>query len=282
MVSAKALAHGDEKSLTLLTRGEDEVPIAAQVFGCQPEILHRAAEQVEQRGFHALDLNLGCPVPKITGGGGGSSLLRDPVLAARCVDALVAGCSLPVTVKIRAGWDEASKEHTPRLAQKLEASGAQVLTVHGRTREQKYSGKSDVELIRSIVAAVNIPVLGNGDIVDLDSARAMWATGVAGLAIGRGALGRPWLFAELQADLRGLDPPPPPSPAERMELLLELAVGVVKIHSERVGMRIMRRLAADFFREFHGAAEYRRRCTQLSTLDDLRQLAAPAEAVTAS
>ena len=275
MVSSKALAHGDEKSLTLLTRGADEVPIAAQVFGSDPEILHRAAEEIERRGFHAVDLNLGCPVPKITGGGGGSSLLRDPDLAARCVAAMVAGCTLPVTAKIRAGWDEPAKQKTPKLAKQLEDAGAQVLTVHGRTREQKYSGIADLELIAEVVAAVDIPVLGNGDVVDLASAKKMLSTGVSGLAIGRGALGRPWLFAEILADLKGQTPPPPPSPEQRMELLLELGEGVSEIQGEHTGMRIMRRLAADFFRDFPGAAEFRRRCTQLSTLEDLHKLAAP-------
>ncbi len=273
MVSSKALQFEDRKSLQLLEKGADEEPVAAQVFGAEPEVLARAAEVVQGCGFHAVDLNVGCPVPKITGGGGGSALLREPELAADCVAAMAAAATIPVTVKIRAGWDQDNR-NAPEFAQRMEQAGAQAITVHGRTREQKYSGRADYELIGRVVEAVEVPVIGNGDVTDLESARALLAQGVAGIAVGRGALGRPWLFAQLRALLDGAPVPEAPDMTERAELLWELGTGVCALYGERVGMRVMRRLAADFFRETPGAAALRSRCHQLEQLEDLRGLVA--------
>lgn len=272
MVSACALVHQDRKSLRLLARGEDEVPVAAQLFGTEPALLAEAARRVEDLGFHAVDFNMGCPVPKITGGGGGSALLREPETAARCIEAMASAVSIPVTAKIRAGWDDAHR-NAPEVARLLEAAGVQVLTVHGRTREQKYAGRSDYRLIGEVVAAVSVPVIGNGDVDGPERAAELLAQGVAGIAVGRGALGRPWLFARLAAQIDGRPEPPPPAAAERRRLLIELAEGVCALHGEGIGMRIMRRLAADFFRDTPGAAEMRRRCQRLERLEDLRRLA---------
>ncbi len=271
MVSSKALQFGDRKSLLLLEKGPEEQPVAAQVFGVEPQVLARAARIVEERGFHAVDLNMGCPVPKITGGGGGSALLRHPELAAECVAAMAGAVGIPVTVKIRAGWDEENR-NAPELARRLEDAGAQAITVHGRTREQKYSGRADYELIGRVVEAVDIPVIGNGDVTDLQSARELLASGVAGLAIGRGALGRPWLFGQIRALLDGAPIPDEPSLAERGALLMELGEGVCELYGERCGMRIMRRLSADFFRETPGSAALRAVCHKLESLSGLRAL----------
>jgi len=271
MVSSKALQFEDRKSLQLLEKGPEEQPVAAQLFGAEPPVLARAAQVVAERGFHAVDLNMGCPVPKITGGGGGSALLREPGLATECVAAMAEASPVPVTVKIRAGWDEDNR-NAPELARQLQEAGARAITVHGRTREQKYSGRADYELIGRVVEAVDIPVIGNGDVTDLASARELLGYGVAGLAIGRGALGRPWLFGQLPAMLDGAPVPAAPSMAERSELLVELAQGVCELYGERTGMRIMRRLAADFFREAPGVAALRARCHKLERLEDLRLL----------
>lgn len=273
MVSSRALHHNDEKSLGYLERGADETPVAAQIFGNEPQVLAVAARRVEERGFDAVDLNVGCPVPKITGCGGGSALLREPDLAAACVAAMRAAVRIPVTVKIRAGWDDASK-NAPEFAAAVAAAGAEAVTVHGRTREQKYTGRADLDVIQRVVAAVSIPVLGNGDVVDVASARRMAATGVSGIAIGRGALGRPWIFAQIAAAFEGRPVPPDPSGAERAELLLELGAGVCALYGEARGMRIMRRLAADFFHGLPGAAESRAECGALVAFSDLRLLAA--------
>lgn len=271
MVSSRALRHGDEKSLGMLERGQEEYPVAAQVFGSEPEVLADAARSIEDRGFHILDLNVGCPVPKITGCGGGSALLREPALAARCVEAMAGATRLPVTVKIRAGWDEDNK-NAPEFARAMAAAGAQVVTVHGRTREQKYTGHADYELIGRVVEAVDVPVVGNGDVTDAAGARRLLGYGVAGIAIGRGALGRPWIFRDLIAWMEGRPPPEPPTVAERAALLEELAGGVLELYGEHRGMRIMRRLAADFIKGTPGAPALRRECNQLAEWADLERL----------
>jgi len=272
MASSLALKFGDEKSLSLLERGEDEQPVAAQVFGSDPDVLRLAAGEIERRGFHILDLNIGCPVPKITGCGGGSALLREPDLAARCVEAMIEGTTLPVTVKIRAGWSDDDK-NAPSFAKRMEEAGAQSITVHGRTREQRYTGSSDLELIRAVKQAVSVPVIGNGDVTDLESAKRMAATGVDGIAIGRGALGQPWIFRQVQAWLDGEPIPEAPSIAVRADLMLELGLGVVELYGEYRGMRIMRRLATDFFRGTQGAPAMRQKCNKLETVEDLQALA---------
>lgn len=272
MVSSMALHFNDEKTLTYLERGEEETPVAAQLFGSDPVILGEAARKVEQRGFHIVDLNIGCPVPKITGGGGGSALLRDPDLAADCVAAMVQATDIPVTVKMRAGWDE-NDDSAPEFAQRMELAGAVGVTVHGRTREQKYSGHADLNVIRRIVEAVSIPVVGNGDVVDLESAVRMQETGVAGIAIGRGALGRPWLFQQVGALFRGEAIPQDPDLETRAGLLLELGQGVCALYGEHRGMRIMRRLSTDFFHGLPGAPSMRKASHALETLADLETLA---------
>ncbi len=272
MVSAKALIHGDQKTHSLLARDEEERPIAAQVFGAEAQLLADAVRRIADLGFDAVDLNIGCPVPKITGGGGGSALLREPTLAARCVSAMAAASHLPITVKIRTGWDEENR-NAPEFARCMEAAGAQLLTVHGRTREQGYRGEADYDLIGEVVAQVSIPVIGNGDVVDLEHARELAATGVAGIAVGRGALGRPWFFAELRAWAEGAPPPPTPELPERAALLLELGTEICALHGERRGIRIMRRMASDFFHGLPGSAKLRSHCHSLETLRDLRELA---------
>jgi nifR3 family TIM-barrel protein len=273
MVSSRALHYSDEKSLGYLERGADETPVAAQIFGNEPAILASAARRVAERGFDAVDLNVGCPVPKITGCGGGSALLREAELAADCVRAMRDAVSIPVTVKIRAGWDDEHK-NAPEFAAAVAAAGAEAVTVHGRTREQKYAGSADLDLIRRVAAAVSVPVVGNGDVVDVESALRMAATGVAGIAVGRGALGRPWIFAQIAAAFEGREVPDDPPAPERAALLLELGEGVCRLYGEERGMRIMRRLAADFFHGLPGAADARAACGALCSLNDLRRLAA--------
>jgi len=271
MVSSRALRYGDEKSLRLLERGDDEVPVAAQIFGADPETLACAAQEVERRGFHAVDLNVGCPVPKITGCGGGSALLREPDLAARCVEAMVRAVSIPVTVKIRAGWDDRDR-NAPAFARRMEEAGARAVTVHGRTREQKYQGLADRELIAEVARSVAIPVVGNGDVVDAASGLDLARRDVAGVAVGRGALGRPWIFRELRAAFEGRPVPAAPGLEERLELLRELGHGVCGLYGETIGMKIMRRLAADFLKGMPGAPALRRSCNRLTALQDLEVL----------
>ncbi|MBC8370157.1 MAG: tRNA dihydrouridine synthase DusB [Planctomycetes bacterium] len=272
MVSSMALRHNDNKSLSYLAKAANETPVAAQIFGADPETLAMAAQSVEQRGFHFVDLNVGCPVPKITGCGGGSALMREPNLAAECISAMVKATNIPVTVKIRAGWNDHHK-NAPEFAAIMQDSGAQAITIHGRTREQKYTGCSDLSLITEVAAAVTIPVIGNGDVTDIKSAQAMADTKVNGIAIGRGALGKPWLFDQLSNYFSGNNVPDDPGPETRSKLLIELGQGVCELYGEQRGMRVMRRLAADFFHGLPGAPQFRKQCGQLSTLQDLDTVA---------
>ncbi|MBT3339571.1 MAG: tRNA dihydrouridine synthase DusB [Planctomycetes bacterium] len=272
MVSSRALEFGDAKSLTYLERGKEEEPVVAQIFGASPETLAIAVQEVEKRGFHAIDLNMGCPVPKITGSGGGSSLLRDPDLAARCIESMVAHSGLPITAKIRAGWDSANK-NAPAFAHQLQEAGAAVITIHGRTRAQKYMGEADLDIIAETAARCSIPVIGNGDITDVPSAMRMFATGVNGIAIGRGALGKPWIFRQIRAALQGEDIPKAPTANERASILLELGEGIAQLYGEKRGMLVMRRLASDFFKGLPGSAKARAECIKLKSLEDLHRLA---------
>ena len=195
----------------LLARFPEEGPLAVQIFGSEPLFMARAAEKLTELGlFTAIDINMGCPAQKVVGGQSGSALMKDPALAGRIVSEVKRATTLPVTVKMRLGWDEQSKNAVP-FARILEQAGAGLLTVHGRTRMQQYAGKADWEAIGEVKRAVSIPVIANGDIVDGVSAlEALRVTGCDGLAIGRGALGNPWVFAEIKAALNGLPYTPPP------------------------------------------------------------------------
>lgn len=265
MVSAKALAAGNQKTRRLLDRAPSETPVAAQVFGHEPGPLGEAARIVADMGFHVVDVNMGCPVPKITGGGAGCALMTKPADTARVVEQMVRASPIPVTVKIRAGWDEQHK-NAPDVANALESAGVAALTVHGRTREQLYTGRADRRLIGEVKARVRIPVVGNGDVDSPGEALDMFATaGVDGIAVGRGALGRPWVFAQINAALRGEHPPADPSPSEMAHILLELMEGVVTLYGEPLGMRMMRRLASDFSRGVPNGARFREGCVRVST-----------------
>lgn len=272
MVSAKALALGNEKTIRLLDRDPSERPASAQVFGGEATALADAAKRAADLGFDLVDVNMGCPVAKITSGGAGCALMTKPAEAARMIETMVRSSPVPVTVKIRAGWDEGQK-NAPEVAKALEAAGVSALTVHGRTREQLYRGRADRNLIGAVKSSVSIPVLGNGDVDSPQEALDMLRTArVDGIAIGRGVLGRPWLFAEIGAALRGTLPPPPPTPYEVGRLVLELMAGVVLLYGERSAMQILRRLAADFSRGMPGGARFREGCTHLTTESDLTEL----------
>ena len=197
MVSAKAIAYHNRNTIPLLAVSEEERPVSLQLFGSDPDIISEMAAYIEERPFDILDINMGCPVPKIVRNGEGSALMREPKLARRVVEAVVSASTKPVTVKIRAGWNDAEK-NAAEVAQAIEAGGASAVCVHGRTREQFYSGHADWNIIAAVKKAVRIPVIGNGDVTDVTSAyRMMQETGCDFVMIGRGALGNPWIFEGL-------------------------------------------------------------------------------------
>lgn len=272
MVSAKALASGNDKTRRLLERDPMEKPVVAQVFGSDADALAESTQIVAELGFDVIDVNMGCPVPKITGGGAGCALMNQPAETARILEKMVRHSPIPVTVKIRAGWSDTNK-NAPEVARALEGAGVSALTVHGRTREQLYTGRADRRLIAEVKNLVNIPVIGNGDVDSPAEALDMFQTArVDGIAIGRGALGRPWIFQQIQAALDGAPIPAPPAPPEVGYTILELMEGVVTLYGEMMAMRMMRRLASDFSRGVPGGARFREGCVRVSTRDDLIQL----------
>lgn len=273
MVSAKGLCYGDRKSGELLVLGEAERPGAVQLFGDDPDILAEAARRALAWRPDWIDLNMGCPAPKITGSGAGSALMKDPEKAGRIVRAVADAVPLPVTVKFRKGWD-AAHVNAVEFARICEANGAAALTVHGRTREQMYQPGADWNIIRAVKAAVAIPVIGNGDVTDAESAAAMYAaTGCDLVMVGRAALGRPWVFRQIERYLADGTLLPDPPLEERMAVLLRHAELAIRYKGEGIAMREIRRHAFAYMKGVRGGADFRRRAGLVSSLEELRTLA---------
>ena len=273
MVSAKGLCYGDRKSGELLVLGEAERPGAVQLFGDDPDILAEAARRALAWRPDWIDLNMGCPAPKITGSGAGSALMKDPEKAGRRVRAVADAVPLPVTVKFRKGWD-AAHVNAVEFARICEANGAAALTVHGRTREQMYQPGADWDIIRAVKAAVAIPVIGNGDVTDAESAAAMYAaTGCDLVMVGRAALGRPWVFRQIERYLADGTLLPDPPLEERMAVLLRHAELAIRYKGEGIAMREIRRHAFAYMKGVRGGADFRRRAGLVSSLEELRTLA---------
>jgi len=273
MVSSKGLGFGSKKSEELLEIGPAERPTAVQLFGSDPEAMAAAARLALRYEPDAIDINFGCPAPKIAGNGGGSALMKTPELAARITEAVVAAAGeTPVTVKFRAGWDDEHK-NAVLFARLMEGAGAAALTVHGRTRTQMYAPPVDREIIRLVKEAVSVPVIANGDVDSPESAASMYReTGCDLVMIGRGALGRPWLFAQTAAYLSRGELLPDPPPEERMAVLLRHAELICRYKGDYVGIRETRKHAAWYIRGMRGAAAFRRECGEIDSLDALRRL----------
>lgn len=276
MVSARALVYQDRKSAPLARLLPDELPGAVQLFGSDPAIIAEAAKIVAcgtAGGVAptAIDLNFGCPVRKIVSNGEGSALMREPNKIAAIVSAVVKAVSLPVTVKIRAGWDAAEK-NAAECARAAEAAGASAIFLHARTRSQFYAGSADLSVIREVKAAVRIPVVGNGDVSDAKSARRMLAeTGCDGLMIGRAAVGCPFVFREVRAALKN-DPIPPVTNAERLSAaLLQLDLAIAD-KGERVAVMESRKQAAQYLFGLRDAAAYRRRICEAKTREEVEAI----------
>ena len=274
MVSAKALTFGDKKSAQLIRCKPNGAPYGVQLFGAEPETMGQAARLIQHYDYDFIDINMGCPAPKITSSGAGSRLLLDPALCGRIVAAVVeASDGRPVTVKMRAGWDG---DHITAVetAKACEAAGAALIAVHGRTREQMYiPGTVDWSVIAAVKAAVSVPVLGNGDITTADEARAMMeATGCDGVMVGRGALGNPWLFGEIAAMLQGEPVPPPPTLRQRMEELRRQVYEMCENKGEWVAMPQARSQAIHYMKGLRGAAALRAACSRPEHSPDIDRL----------
>lgn len=273
MVSAKGLTMGDKKSRELLALGETEKPAAAQIFGDDPEVMAQAAVQCMAFAPQVIDINMGCPAPKIAMNGGGASLMKRPELAGRIVKAVTAAVDVPVTVKIRKGWDDDSV-NAVEMAQLAEKNGAAAVAVHGRTRVQMYSGKADYDVIAKVKQAVDIPVIGNGDIVDEQSAAIMLEkTNCDGIMIGRGALGNPWLFRRINAYLDECRILPEVGINEKMLVMLKHIRQIIEYKGEYTAMREARHHAAYYTKGLRGGAAFRREISSLEKYEQLEELA---------
>lgn len=273
MVSSKGLTMHDRKSDSLMQLGETEKPAAVQIFGCDPEAMAKAAKKAAQTGCAAIDINMGCPAPKIAGNGGGSALMKDPELAARITEKCVKAVDIPVTVKIRSGWDE-TDINAVQMAKMLENAGAAAVTVHGRTRKQMYAPPVNLDIIRQVKQAVVIPVIGNGDIVDPLSAENMYKeTGCDFVMVGRGALGAPWVFNQINEYFTSGVLLPAPPVEERMEIMLRHIQRLCEYKGEYIGMREARKHAAWYVKGMRGAAALRQEIGSLESIDDLRIIA---------
>lgn len=272
MVSAKGLTMGDKKSAQLLTLGESENPAAAQIFGDDPEVMAQAA--VKCLVFHPqiIDINMGCPAPKVAMNGGGASLMKRPELAGEIVKAVSSAVDIPVTAKIRKGWDDESI-NAVEMAQLLEKNGAAAIAVHGRTRKEMYSGRVDYDIIRQVKAAVGIPVIGNGDVTDEQSAALMLEkTNCDAVMIGRGALGNPWIFQQINAYLNACRVIPKPSLNEKMAVMLQHIAKIIEYKGEYTAMREARHHAAYYTKGLRGGAKFRARMGSLETFEQLEEI----------
>ena len=272
MVSAKAVLYGNRNTKELLAVSPLERPVSLQLFGSDPEILAEIAARLEDGPYDILDLNMGCPVPKVVKNGEGSALMKNPVLAERILSSMVKAVKKPVTVKIRKGFDDHSV-NAVELAKIAEACGAAAVAVHGRTREQYYSGKADWEIIRQVKEAVSIPVIGNGDVHSPEAAKKLLEeTGCDGVMVARGARGNPWIFRRIVSYLETGVVPPDPSKEEVKDMIFRHAAMMMEQKGELAAMREMRKHVAWYTAGYPHSAALRREINEVETLEGLKEL----------
>ena len=272
MVSAKAIAYHNRNTEALMAIDERERPVSLQLFGSDPDCISEVAKSIEERPFSILDLNMGCPVPKVVRNGDGSALMKQPLLAGKIIEKTVKAIKKPVTVKIRKGFDD---EHVNavEMAKIAQESGAAAIAVHGRTREQYYSGKADWEIIAAVKDAVDIPVIGNGDLLTpQDVERMARETGCDGFMIGRGAQGNPWIFRQILHYFETGELLPKPSLEEMVPVMLRHARMQIQFKGERTAIREMRKHAAWYTAGYKNSAKLRGRIHEVESYEELEAL----------
>ena len=272
MVSAKAIYYNNKNTEALMEIDERECPVSLQLFGSDADIMSEMAKKIEEKPFDILDINMGCPVPKVAGNGEGSALMKNPELVREIVSKVVKAIEKPVTVKIRKGFDE-SHINAVEIAKIIEDCGAAAVAVHGRTREQYYSGKADWDIIRQVKEAVSIPVIGNGDVTGPESAKKMIEeTGVDGIMIGRAARGNPWIFGQIKEYLETGVLPQKPGLEEVREMMLRHAKMQLECKGEYTGIREMRKHVSWYTAGYPNSARLRAKVNEVETFEQLEEL----------
>ncbi len=272
MISAKAITFRNYKTAELMKTDPSEAPVSLQLFGHEPEVMAEAVKMIEEQPYDILDINMGCPVPKIVNNQEGSALMKDPALIERIVRACVENTKRPVTVKLRTGFDHAH-QNVADCARAAEAGGASMVAVHGRTRPQMYAGEADWSKIAETVRAVSIPVVGNGDVTDGPSAKRMLEeTGCTAVMIGRASQGNPWIFREVNHYLETGEQMERPGHREVIQMLLRHAQLMRSVKGDRIGIQEMRHHAAWYLQGFPGAAKLRVRINTMSSFEELEDM----------
>ncbi len=272
MVSAKGIQYNNKNTENLLMVSEEERPVALQLFGADPYIMSETAKRIEHRNFDILDINMGCPVPKVVNNFEGSALMKDPKLVGEIVHAISTAIRKPLTVKIRKGFTE-STANAVEIAKIAEANGAAAIAVHGRTREQYYSGKADWNIIRAVKEAVSVPVIGNGDVfTPEDAKRLIEETGVDGIMVARGARGNPWLFRQIKEYLETSSKREKPSVDEAVKMMLRHARLSIEYKGEYIGIREMRKHVAWYTTGYPLAARLRQHVNEIESYQGLENL----------